>query len=121
VCELCQTENSQEETALARDDGLTCEFQAEENAGVCSAPAVWLYTERYVNGHLCEEHAEEMTSTLGEGLIEMLQTARVSEGEALEPIESKTDRCDQCNRLATCASITIASTHFCADHRGYPE
>jgi hypothetical protein len=104
VCELCQTENSQEEIALTRDDGFTCEFQADENASVCSAPAVWLFTERYVDGHLCEEHAQG-----------------TSEGETLKPIASKTDRCDQCNRLATCASITMASTHFCADHRGYAE
>src|SRR5258706_16466450 len=106
MCELCSEGWSEEEPN--RIEGATCAFQAEDSPSVCGAPAMWRLRERYVEGHMCEQHAREAAEALGSGFMEMLQEAGISEGETLRPISGEA-ACDECSRPATYANLTMAT------------
>lgn len=129
MCECCRDTRGQWYELIELGDeeaeDCLCEFSTEEEPAICGAPARYEFKERYVEGHLCEQHMRENKEKLEEGLMDLYEATGLSESLAFKPIDAE-ETCDEfdldqgvCGKPARYANIVISPTFLCERHKDW--
>src|SRR5688572_2263100 len=85
MCQHCSIDESELLTLPAGEEGF-CEF-GEEDESPCGIDAFFAQKFRYMDEHLCEDHMQQQSKDLKEGLLDFQESLGLSTGVAIKTIE----------------------------------